>query len=362
MELIIHAGMHKTGTTSVQKWLDNHASDLARHRILALPLEKRILVKDPQSFDADSLKNDLRIAEEMGIQKVIISHEEISTFSMAQTRTLSRVLEPYPLKFVVCFRHWVNFLPSRWRQNCIRRDSASFPNFLEILRSKPERCDFQMHRVLRNAEESGDHETVVIPFETAAKIGGVPRHILSACGVPELLLKANDPNALRLNTESGQKNIEMIRLLNGVYARSYGLRENEMLFSFGANSQPKEYFDFGLNGFASKFLASYPEIHDELGRMLESRQTLIRLSRSDFADLESDLERHARSHTALKLCGDLFPEIEAKDILCSKLEYIELPETFQTKIVKAIDRYKKRLRLQERWVRHRRKIKLFSGT
>ncbi len=103
MRIVIHTGMHKTGTTSVQKTLLESSEILSRIGWRVFVNAPQINVRNNNTFDEHWLLDKIRIAENDGMRTVIISMEAISTFSAQQLSKLVGALSLHEVILVVCF-------------------------------------------------------------------------------------------------------------------------------------------------------------------------------------------------------------------------------------------------------------------
>lgn len=229
VKVVLHAGMHKTGTTSFQNWL----SKLEDVGVFVTP--PFMNARNPRLFDSRLIAQRLGELERAGCERVIVSQEAISLLDPNQLRRLREALEAggaTSFSYVVAIRHWCGFLPSRWRQNCRRRDAQPFGRFLHDLRKDAaRRVDAGFDIVLENAARAGFEDVRVISYEAAARSGdrGVIAALAAACGVPAPPEEAVE-RSLRANASSGDEEMDMLRLFNGVRSEMEG-RPSDPLFA-----------------------------------------------------------------------------------------------------------------------------------
>ena len=75
--------------------------------------------------------------------------------------------------FVVSFRHWVDYLPSRYAQNCMRRDSQTFDEYLAALQSCEGHPDLRFDLVLDRMLATGASVRAENYFKAEITIGRV---------------------------------------------------------------------------------------------------------------------------------------------------------------------------------------------
>ena len=99
MDLMLHAGMHKTGTSSFQKLLQ--AWETPRDSE-AWILPSQLNAKNSQKFDPDWINRQLS----SDLKHVIVSHEGLSTFSTTHWKHLRDAIpsniEP---RIIIVFGH-----------------------------------------------------------------------------------------------------------------------------------------------------------------------------------------------------------------------------------------------------------------
>ena len=135
MRIYVHVGMHKTGTTSVQMALRQNISNLEDFGYYAFINLPQMNAKNIENFNPDWLRAQIKKAEKNGAKAIIFSAEMISTFSSKQLNCFLDTFSGYEVILIACLRHWVGFLPSRWMQNCKRRDTQSFTAYLKQLKA-----------------------------------------------------------------------------------------------------------------------------------------------------------------------------------------------------------------------------------
>ena len=128
-EIFLHIGTHKTGTTSLQYYLDKHSEELLKKGIyyprtgwyhhsqheLAFSLQK--MFKNKDSLQNDSLWNTLK--EEINnssVPKIVISSEEFSLISEEAIIKLQDILKEYNVKIVIYIRRQSDLLESIYNQ------------------------------------------------------------------------------------------------------------------------------------------------------------------------------------------------------------------------------------------------------
>ncbi len=129
--VVVHIGVHKTGTTSLQHALANAHSQLVaadvieRSRWNRRSLMAMFLTNSPQWRSARADINAHR-------GRVVVSHESLCEASPDQARDfLSQVAGKRPVTVLVTVRSLAALLPSTWQQLLKKGLSASYDEFLQ---------------------------------------------------------------------------------------------------------------------------------------------------------------------------------------------------------------------------------------
>ena len=229
--IIIHAGMHKTGTSSTQAALDAGRDALLAQRIWYPPggiAESAILLNVKRAdWHEDRLHQALESAQRNGAEKVLFSLESISTFAAQDFRRLTSALAGYDLTYLFAFRHWARYLPSRWLQYARRRDTQTFGAYLDRVLTD-EHVDTRFDLVIRRALESGRCRVRAISYDSAVECDhGVLAAIFRAFGLDPALQARLIAGSRWLHASLDPDIGEVLRLLNGVTAHRMGLPEDD---------------------------------------------------------------------------------------------------------------------------------------
>ena len=342
MQIVLHAGMHKTATTSVQQWLRDHQAELRAEDIAAFPLETKIVAKRQDLFDPVGLQQQLRTLDRQGVERVVFSHEAISSFSPSCYTRLRAALQPYPVRVVIAFRHWTSFLPARWKQNSVRRDGQSFGRFLQQMQAAPPRFDMAFGLILQHLKGAPGDDTMVLPFERALQAGGIVAAVLRLCGVPEHLIRhqnAGQAAAYHLNrsalTQGLNLDLERLRLVNGCYARAQGWEDSAMFTAIGRDGVAPQMFD--LAPMMKPFKEQRPALWAALTEQLTATAEVTRLQPDDFVPAAARLQQAAARYADPVLLPDpsagLFPALPEQEVHWSRLAAEDLPETLVAEVL-----------------------------
>ncbi|MEG6509773.1 hypothetical protein V6C03_12430 [Methyloligella sp. 2.7D] len=248
MRVVIHGGMHKTGTTSLQHLALKRRRALASEGVFypdsSAGANTFLNAKSPK-WDAEPCRALLQNCEGRGFDTLFLSNEVVSTFSTAQ---FQRLLEPFagvPVIFVFCFRHWADFLPSRWSQNCKRRDSQTFDRYIEAVTAlESGHVDFWFDGILDRVAAL-DCDVIALSYQNAkTEPLGVMGAVLRTAGLSEDLIER-----LVSGEQWSQKRLdwtvsELSRLLNGVAADRLQLPQDDLCHALGEFRPVKGNFGF----------------------------------------------------------------------------------------------------------------------
>lgn len=334
MRIVFHTGMHRTATMSVQQWLRDHADALEAERIRALPLDMKTCVSWPQLYDPDGVRADVERARADGMDTLVYSHQIISTFSAADYKTLRAIFAGYEFSFVTMFRHWSSFWPSRWAQNCQRRDTQSLFDYIARSLADPARFEARLDLVLKRQGEVEDANRIALSYDWAMRGTGVVRTVLEACGVPDALLQAAKPDDAPLNVRPPQSRLDMIRLFNGVLAEAENQRPDEMYDAFGEGRPVAQFY--GLGPAVSSLLKRDRELAVELSGMLSASSRSLRLCERDFDALRAALEETAAPLLRNGADGTVFPPLEDCVLTASELNVADLAPALRSRMLEAL--------------------------
>jgi hypothetical protein len=249
MRVIIHGGMFKTGTTTLQKILNDNRGLLAEEGIVYpytnIGQHSYILnARDPQ-WDAMHLREIAKEAEHNKANALLFSGEAVSALSHAQFKKLTACFEKWPTEYVFCFRHWSSYLPSRWKQSCLRRDSQTFAEYLNLV-TNPSLAHFDIRydQILSKALASGADVVRSVSWDNAitSSESSIPE-TLSALGLNQNLIKKLTVRPIWLNKTSSIINIEICRILNGLLDFKNQLKTNELFWAYARHQECMYFHD-----------------------------------------------------------------------------------------------------------------------
>jgi len=330
MKIYIHTGMHKTGTTSVQNTLMAHEAHLrdVGYRAYVNPLQ--IAVMYDQYYDPEWLQQQIQSAEREGLQAIIISAEFISTFSSGQLAETT---------LVTCFRHWAGYLPSRWSQNCLRRDTQSFPDYLARLRSDEclttiEPC---FDNIVANMKQAKADHIKIISYDNAIIAEGILSTLLSAFGLPQPFIDKALQKQIWQNKRRDTMNIEIIRVFNGLHSRRNGLDPNELCDAIHHSKPVRHLYDFAPR--IDTVLAADTPLKVELQSVITRGNLEVSLGQndSDILKWSEALEKISAPFLINPDTGKLFKDVQEGIFTCSQVNIKDFEGALCKHIMKALD-------------------------
>lgn len=249
MRVVIHGGMHKTGTTAVQDVLARHRAELAAEGIyypdFGAPHHEQILNLKGQSWSFEPIRRVIDEGKQNKADLLLFSAECVSTLSDEQFRRLTECFSGHDLKYIFCFRNSLSYLPSRYQQYCKRRDSQTFTEYVRRI-STSLHVDVRYDLVLSRALESGACTVSAISYDNAIKTNGnIVSTLLCAAGLDWRLSSTLATKSGKLNVREAWLLTEQKRLLNGIIADNYGLIQDDLCRSMLEHRLPRGVFDIG---------------------------------------------------------------------------------------------------------------------
>ncbi|NHK28330.1 hypothetical protein FF098_010480 [Parvularcula flava] len=318
MKVIIHGGTHKTGTTSLQSALKKHRLRLLDSGIW-YPRDGEqqshfLLNVKRQGWNDTALKKTIAAVRRKGAHTMILSMEGVSTFSEDYFRRLTASLEGCELAYVFTFRHWSQYLPSRWRQYLRRRDSQTLRQYLDRI-VQDDHIDCRPDRILDNALGSGNCAVKAVSYDHAvADDGSVLRPLYAAFGFGEDLQQALLSEEPWLHQSTETEPFEIFRLINGVIADMLGLPQDDNYHAVLQGRVIDVPFILGRQKLPVEIISRAREIipaQDEHLHFGEGWQISERLSR--FRHLFTNI-------------GDrpIFPDVPVTDLTCNPAQWQDI--------------------------------------
>ena len=336
MHVYVHAGMHKTGTTSFQVTLNEHRQALLAEGVLVVTPKDKPPVS-PSGFPQHYISDLILQAKAEGASKLIISHESISMFDEEGLKRLRAEIRPCEARFIIVFRHWCNYLPSRWSQNCKRRDSASFFKFLDA--TNAEQPWVQFDKIIMHAHRSGFDELIPISFENTGR--SLLDDLFEACELRRLFefKRANGSLPLRLT--------EKLRFFNAARTATYGLPPDELLTRLSTGKPVETFFDQVIT--VRRLLARLPELDTALDKKIEESLKESVLLPEQFSTLNerlqeavgkvvfSGIEPHRRKYSMHEFDA-LEPELQSQMIVGLRQTKVSLASRLKARLAASVNR------------------------
>lgn len=340
--IYLHIGTHKTGTTTFQHLLSRHHKSLGSIGYRAYVNPPQMNARSDRSFEPAWIAQQLVTARREGISSLIFSMESMSAFSQPQLESVVRAFSGHETTIVLCVRHWATFLPSRWTQSGLRRDTQSFPAYLQQLKLDQ---DHHLHArfdlIVDNALKSAPSDLRVVSYDNALKQAGLVATLLGACDLPTGFVERYGRPSTRRSTRIDTGWIDVVRLFNGAYAAQHGLTRDALYHAAGSTTPVDEFFD--CSRASRRFLMVHPTTKRQVIDELNRRKVSVRLDATDptFQRWEALLEAAARDHLVNSIDGAMFRGVATTDFSGSTTEIEDLDSDLRSTLCRAVARSKK---------------------
>jgi hypothetical protein len=227
--LIVHIGVHKTGTTSIQRFLARHRDALRNHGILypsagrpashpdghhefpwLLTGTREVSAADPwQRLAAEVSASPCRI--------VLLSSEGFCMLRDPQAAEFAARVRDYDVRILMYVREPVSYLVSTYKMGITFAHRTE--SFGEFVQRELHRCDFRRsYRTWSNA--FGAQRVTVRSFEAALGGAGLVADFIAQLGLPADALPAGDADVA--NRSPGDTVLQLVRALNRLQAGRAG--------------------------------------------------------------------------------------------------------------------------------------------
>ena len=188
MQINIHIGSYKTGSTSIQVfmkrqratlkengWIYPHAgcrNDNAHH-LLPFALQKPVTAGAPSKAE-EIVSNIIDEAEAAGVDNVILSSEVFFSLTEAQVHRLANLFEGHDVRIVAYFRRQDQFLHSFYMQ-CIKQSEIRLSDKPENYRGFNEITDIARYdKIITWWEQAFGKDSLILDtFEKERLVDGV---------------------------------------------------------------------------------------------------------------------------------------------------------------------------------------------
>ncbi|WP_135505022.1 hypothetical protein [Roseovarius aestuariivivens] len=333
VEVVLHIGMHKTGTTAFQRWMQQHEAALREMGVLALALPVDLLAGYPDAYDPDAAQRYLAQARAGELNQIVISHETLSQCAVGDFEELRRAFGTAPVRVVLTLRHWCGFLPSRWAQNCRRRDTIPLPDFLEALLTDPGSFDeTRPDRVVARAQAGGFDKVEIVSFDASLGQDGPLAALVRAC-MPTSALALSRQDAEKVNRSLPPLSSEILRLFNAITHEHEGGHGWPM--GAGLRINHGGYRRYDHFGAFVRLRRDPTAAFRRLSALVAETMAPLTLLPEQFEALRQPVEERL-GPLCVNARGDLFPEVQSKTIDVSRLTAGDLPADLKTRIFDAI--------------------------
>jgi len=225
VELVLHIGPHKTGSTYIQKTLVAESERLMQDYAIVYPTAGRgVLFGHHGLYQMIATKKDLtEISEKLKLEysraeKVILSSESFSLMTKSQITTLIDLFAPSSIKVIFFYRNWTQLLYSSWQELIKHGKTLLFQEFCLRNLLEPHKS-----RLLNFGKVIDDFAAVVGMKNIAAlsyntiegEAGDIFDSLLHVvCPTFESLREKRNPR--RVNPRADSHLIEAIRVLNSI--------------------------------------------------------------------------------------------------------------------------------------------------
>lgn len=324
MTVILHAGMHKTATTALQASLASNRAALEEHGFfypeMGVQHHNAALNLRFPHWDPRPIRDQITLARAKAASTIIFSAEVLSILSANEIRRLRQLFHGDFVRVVFAFRHWCDFLPSRWAQNCRVRDSQTFSDYLTNVRRFPGgHLDARFDQILDRFKHNSDAEIRAVSYSNSVMLGqSVVAEMLRAMGLPGALRERILESEQILNTRLDWVEVEQTRLLNGTLSNRLGLNQNDLFESLGE-------FGVGNLSYRLRLTEFDPAARNALATEIRDREVVRDLSYDDpwFRELEDRLESDWGDVFTNSHRGRIFDGVQSNRVRYSDVEWCD---------------------------------------
>ena len=280
LKIFLHGGMHKTGTTSLQNLLASEREELLKWGICYPGIRTQhhnliFNIRKP-GWTPKLLLDQLDFAVQRSASSIIFSAEVLSVLSDTEIKQLRYYLGDHEIIFIFVIRHWCDYLPSRWAQNCKVRDSQTFRAYIANLRDRyQEHLDIRFDITLNKFRLNTDAQIKAISYSNSRKLNrSVVTEIFTAMEFPTELRKKLSVKERAINLRLSWLEIEQYRLLNDALSEHLGLNKNTLFQVLGEYRAGDVSYNLRSKSIDQKFLDSLLEI-------IVENEKLFHISSSD---------------------------------------------------------------------------------
>ena len=322
MRIDIHGGMFKTATTATQRVMTRERDLMIEAGIYYPPKTapaNHILNLRRQNWSPEPVLDQIKAAQALDCTRIIFSGEAISILNAEEVARMRACLSGHEVRFVFSFRHWAEYLPSRWSTYSLRRDSQPLSAYIARLRTEfPMHIDLCFHQLVERFSAVGDSFRAVSYCNEKDQARSVVAAVFQALDLPANLAASLLKNSRFENTRRAWDQVELLRLLNGAVAQHLELNQDDLCHSigtFGAGNIP-----FVLERHLDEIP---PEISVPLLKRIHEARAVLRLDpNADWLEniAEEFQARCANYFTNLEE-GQIFATPKESETECTELEW-----------------------------------------
>ena len=281
-------------------------------------------------WSPEPLAAQVRIAQQAGAHTLVLSAEGVCSLDLPHLRALGSAFDGLDLTFVVFVRHLSTFLPSRWAQDCRRRDSQDLPTYLRRVQDRSlAHPDYRQDLMITRFADVPHATTTVVSYDNAVRSdGSVVPEFLRILGFDPVGATDLSPLAAEhVNERAPWEVTELTRLLNGVLADQWTLAQDALFNSRLAGVPVSDFFDL-----------EYPILTEVAGQTaplldaIRSSRELVEVTKE--VDIECAtrelLEEHA--HRFVNLVGRDITPLPAPAVSCSTVHWRDFYRRYASSI------------------------------
>jgi hypothetical protein len=298
--------MFKTGTTSLQNILSKASAILHKQGVVypytTISQHSHWLnVRNP-AWNPELLRELAEKSESDGASVLLLSGEAACALSSDQFCRLTAAFSKWPVEYIFCFRHWSSYLPSRWKQNCKRRDSQTFDEYLSKVQLPDfKHFDIRYDLILNRAKASGAKTVKAISWDNALEQNNnIIPEILVALELAGKVELPSEPNETWLNKSFSTLDVDVIRILNGLLDYKYNKKKDALFWAYVYHEECEHFHDI---------VHLFPELNPEIKELIVHRLTQNGLHETivpNFVDLEEKLVATHGAEFQNRINGSIF--------------------------------------------------------
>lgn len=332
MELVLHAGMHKTGTSSFQAILRSVHQGQSQK---AWVLPSAFNAKNNKRFDPEWIHDNLSKAKANNTNRLIVSHEGLSTLSTNQWKSIKDAIpSTIDTKIILVFRHWKTFLESRWATYSLRRDGTSFHRYIEdLVANSDSRYEMNQSLCITMPYNAGFRNIKCIDYDNQLK----REHSILPALLKETGIRCETAQKVNKNTRPDKNIIEIIRIMNAARSSWEKRKNNDLYLSFGEYRPCDCFYDHMK--LLQELKIESPQIIDELEQAIQASIVDIDIRALSKAIHIQEKVREDKMRPWIDNkngCTSMAIGLNCPKGLYSKIEFEELGDTLKNKLISKI--------------------------